>query len=115
MLQFPTTEQPDKVADFKPQNKLFNVMKESSKWSEMLNVETVGDLNEIIVNGRINELILVQEALQEKKLADIAQTIAGDHSKKFIMMAGPSSSGKTTTSYRLAIQLRAHGLIPHQI
>lgn len=115
VLQFPTTEQPDKVADFKPQNKLFNVMKESSKWSEMLNVETVGDLNEIIVNGRINELILVQEALQEKKLADIAQTIAGDHSKKFIMMAGPSSSGKTTTSYRLAIQLRAHGLIPHQI
>lgn len=115
VLQFPSTEDPDKVAEFNPQNKLFNVMKESSQWGEMLNVETVGDLNEIIVKGKINELILVQEALQEKKLADIAQTISKDCTKKFIMMAGPSSSGKTTTSYRLAIQLRAHGLIPHQI
>ena len=115
VLQFPTTEEPEKPAEFTPQNKLFNVMKETSEWGEMLSVETVGDLNEIIVGGRMKELILVQEALQEKKLADIAQEVASDRSRKFIMMAGPSSSGKTTTSYRLAIQLRAHGLIPHQI
>ncbi len=115
VIQFPTTEEPEVIPEFAPQRKLFNVLKESSKWSEMLQVETVGDLNEVIACGRINELILVQEALQEKKLADIAADIAADHSRKFIMIAGPSSSGKTTTSYRLSIQLRAHGMQPHQI
>ncbi len=115
VIQFPTTEEPDKIPAFEPQNKLFNVLKQSSAWGEMLNVETVGALNDTIAKGEINELILVQEALQEKKLADIAQTISSDPSKKFIMMAGPSSSGKTTTSFRLAIQLRAHGMVPHQI
>lgn len=115
VIQFPTTEEPEVIPEFAPQRKLFNVLKESSKWSEMLQVETVGDLNEVIACGRINELILVQEALQEKKLADIAADIAADRSRKFIMIAGPSSSGKTTTSYRLSIQLRAHGMQPHQI
>ncbi len=115
VLQLPVKEEPDKVPEFKPQNKLYSVLKESTNWGEMLNVETVGDLNNVISRGDINELILVQEALQEKKLADIAEVIASDRSKKFIMIAGPSSSGKTTTSYRLAIQLRAHGLVPHQI
>ena len=115
VIQFPTTDSTEEIPEFAPQNKLFNVLNESTDWSRMLGVETVGDLNETIAHGGINELILVQEALQEKKLADIAQTIALDRSKKFIMIAGPSSSGKTTTSYRLAIQLRAHGLKPHQI
>ncbi|MCM1307001.1 MAG: nucleoside kinase [Butyrivibrio sp.] len=115
VIQFPTTEAPELVPEFAPQKKLFGVLKESSEWSEMLQVETVGDLNEVIAHGKINELILVQEALQEKKLADIAASIAADRSRKFIMIAGPSSSGKTTTSYRLAIQLRAHGMAPHQI
>lgn len=115
VIQFPTTDATEDVPEFAPQNKLFNVLNESSEWCRMLGVETVGDLNETIAQGGIKELILVQEALQEKKLADIAGTIAADSSKKFIMIAGPSSSGKTTTSYRLAIQLRAHGLKPHQI
>lgn len=115
VIQFPTVEAPEIIPEFAPQKKLFGVLKESAEWSEMLQVETVGDLNEVIAHGKINELILVQEALQEKKLADIAASIAADRSRKFIMIAGPSSSGKTTTSYRLAIQLRAHGMMPHQI
>ncbi len=115
VIQFPVKEYPDVVPPFEPQNKLFKVLKETSAWGEMLGVDTVGELNNVISRGKINELILVQEALQEKKLAEIAETIAQDRTKKFIMIAGPSSSGKTTTSYRLAIQLRAHGLIPHQI
>lgn len=115
VIQFPTVENTKDIPEFAPQNKLFKVLDESTEWCRMLGVETVGDLNETIVSGNIKELILVQEALQEKKLADIAQRISDDPSKKFIMIAGPSSSGKTTTSYRLAIQLRAHGMKPHQI
>lgn len=115
VIQFPEKEAPDVVPPFNPQHKLFAVLKETSEWGEKLGVDTVGDLNNVISRGEINELILVQEALQEKKLAEIATVISKDRSKKFIMIAGPSSSGKTTTSYRLAIQLRAHGLMPHQI
>ena len=115
VIQFPVKEEPDKVPLFAPQHKLFSVLKETTQWSEMLGVGTVGDLNNTISRGEINDLILVQEALQEKKLAEIAEKIVSDRSKKFIMIAGPSSSGKTTTSHRLAIQLRAHGLKPHQI
>ena len=115
VIQFPVKEEPDKVPIFNPQHKLFSVLRETTKWGEMLGVGTVGDLNNTISAGNINELILVQEALQEKKLAEIAEKIVSDRSKKFIMIAGPSSSGKTTTSHRLAIQLRAHGLKPHQI
>lgn len=115
VLQMPVKEAPHKVPEFKPQNHLFGILKENSAWGEALGVGTVGELNDVISTGKINELILVQEALQEKKLGEIAARIAADRSKKFIMIAGPSSSGKTTTSYRLAIQLRAHGLVPHQI
>ncbi len=115
VLQLPESRSPRVVPQFEPQNKVFSILKESTDWSRMLNVETVGALNDIIASGKMNELILVQEAIQEKKLADIAETIAKNRSKKFIMMAGPSSSGKTTTSYRMTIQLRAHGLVPHQI
>lgn len=115
VIQFPENARPETVPEFKPQNKVFQVLKESSAWSKMLGVQNVGALNDTIAAGKIEELILVQEALQEKKLGDIAKKIASDDSRKFIMIAGPSSSGKTTTSYRLAIQLRAHGLLPHQI
>lgn len=115
MILLPTAKSPDKIPEFVPQNKLFNVMKETGEWYGILGVDSVGALNDVITDGKINELILVQEALQEKKLADIAQRIAKERSKKFIMIAGPSSSGKTTTSFRLAIQLRAHGMTPHQI
>ncbi|HBY70663.1 MAG TPA: nucleoside kinase, partial [Lachnospiraceae bacterium] len=72
-------------------------------------------LNDAISQGKMNELILVQEALQEKKISDIAQSIAKESDKKFIMIAGPSSSGKTTFSHRLSIQLKAHGRKPHPI
>lgn len=71
--------------------------------------------NEMISHGKMNELILIQEALQEKKMGDVAEKIASQPDKKFVMIAGPSSSGKTTFSHRLSIQLRAKGLIPHPI
>lgn len=115
VLQLPTREEPDMVPEFNPPKKLFNVLKESTQWGNMLNVDTVGALNDVIASGNITELILVQEALQEKKIADIAADIASKPNKKFIMIAGPSSSGKTTFSHRLAVQLKAHGLKPHTI
>lgn len=115
VLQLPVKENPNVVPEFKPQKKLFQVLKESEKWGEMMEIDTVGALNEQISNGNIKDIILVAEALQEKKIAEIATRIADDSSKKFIMIAGPSSSGKTSFSHRLSIQLRANGLKPHPI
>jgi uridine kinase len=115
VLQLPTKEEPDNIPEFNPPQKLFNVLKESTHWGNMLEVDTVGALNDVIASGKIGELILVQEALQEKKIADIAAEIASKPDKKFIMIAGPSSSGKTTFSHRLAVQLKAHGLKPHTV
>lgn len=115
VLQLPVKENPDVVPEFKPQHKLFEVLKESEKWGEMLKVDTVGALNEEISKGNIKDIILVAEALQEKKIAEIATRIADMPDKKFIMIAGPSSSGKTSFSHRLSIQLKANGLTPHTI
>lgn len=115
VLQMPERNAPEKVPEFRPQQKLFKVLKESSNWGNMMNIETVADLNDEIKNGCIQETILVQEALQEKKIAQISETIANKPDVKFVLIAGPSSSGKTTFSHRLSIQLRAHGLIPHPI
>ena len=115
VLQLPTKENPNVVPEFKPQKKLFNVLKESEKWSETLKIDTVGALNEQISQGNIKDIILVAEALQEKKIAEIATKIAESKDKKFIMIAGPSSSGKTSFSHRLSIQLKANGLNPHPI
>lgn len=115
VLQLPTKENPNVVPEFKPQKKLFNVLKESEKWSETLKIDTVGALNEQISQGNIKNIILVAEALQEKKIAEIATKIAESKDKKFIMIAGPSSSGKTSFSHRLSIQLKANGLNPHPI
>ena len=100
---------------FEPSHKLFQVLKESSKWGEMLGIDTVGALNDAIAQGRIQDVILAQEALMERKIGKIAEVIAEQPSKKFIMIAGPSSSGKTTFSHRLSIQLMAQGLHPHPI
>ncbi len=108
VLQLPVKENPNVVPEFQPQNKLFQVLKESERWGEMLEVDTVGALNEQISRGNIKDIILVAEALQEKKIAE-------NPSKKFIMIAGPSSSGKTSFSHRLSIQLRANGLKPQTI
>jgi uridine kinase len=117
MLMLPQKDNPKEVPIFEPEKKkkLFKVLKESVKWGECLNVSHVGALNEKIAEGKINEMILIQEALQEKKIAEIAAKIGADRSKKIVMIAGPSSSGKTSFSHRLSIQLKAQGMIPHPI
>lgn len=115
VLLTPGRKEPEKLPPFAPQRKIFQVQKESMKWGEMLEVPTVGALNDYIVHRDIHDLILIQEALQEQKIAEIARKIAENPVKKMIMIAGPSSSGKTTFSHRLSIQLAAHGLTPHPI
>ncbi len=115
VLELPKRENPEQISEFRPQKKLFQVQRESLKWSQMLEIPTVGDMNDYFVNKDAGELILIQEALQEKKISEIAAQIAADPKKKLIMIAGPSSSGKTTFSHRLSIQLAAHGLKPHPI
>lgn len=114
VVQMPTVENPKVVPEFRPQQKLFQTLKESVQGGR-LGIKTVGDLNDYIVGGDPQELILVEEALQEKKIAEIASQIASQPQKKFILIAGPSSSGKTTFSHRLAIQLRVNGLVPHPV
>ena len=96
VLQMPTKEEPDKVPEFKPQEKVFEVLKEATQWGEMMGVPTIGAVNDKITNGTIGNIMLVQEALQEKKIADIATEIANRQGVKFVMIAGPSSSGKTS-------------------
>lgn len=115
VIQMPEKSAPTAVPEFCPQKKLFRVLKESIAWGKLEGIETVGALNDRITKGDVQEVVLVQEALQEKKIADIAQMIAEKPDVKFILIAGPSSSGKTTFSYRLSVQLRASGLIPHPI
>lgn len=115
VIQIPTKDAPKIVPPFEPQHKLFQVLKESTKWGDMQGIETVGALNDMITNEDVREVILVQEALQEKKIAEIAEMISCKKHIKFVLIAGPSSSGKTTFSHRLSIQLRAEGLIPHPI
>ncbi len=115
LLLLPNKKNPTVVEQFVPQPKLYETLKESNHWTQMMEIPNVGALNDVISGGDLNELILVQEALQEKKISDIAETIKRLGGKKFIMIAGPSSSGKTTFSHRLSIQLKAHGLKPHPI
>lgn len=110
---------PDKntkvTSPFQPSHKLFQVLRESAEWSEKLDIATIGALNDAVAQGRIQEVILLAEALMEQKIGKLAEQIAGEPDKKFIMIAGPSSSGKTTFSHRLSIQLLAQGLKPHPI
>lgn len=114
VLMAPRKDNPDVIPPFVPQEKLFTVLKTSDEWGDMLNVSNVGDLDEAITKGEIGELMLVQEALQEKQIAHIADMIE-EGEKKIVLIAGPSSSGKTTFSHRLSIQLRAHGLRPYPL
>lgn len=114
-ILLPSKSCPKEIPAFEPKPKLFQVQKESTSWGDMLGIDTVGALNDKITSGAINELILVQEALQEKKIAGIAEMIMQQKGKKFVMVAGPSSSGKTTFSHRLSIQLLAHGMKPHPV
>lgn len=115
VIQMPVKSAPEEVPEFVPYNQLFSVLKESTKWGDMLGIETVGALNEKITKGDAREVVLVQEAMQEKRIAEFASTIAARPGVKFVLIAGPSSSGKTTFSHRLSIQLRANGMVPHPI
>ncbi|MCM1182097.1 MAG: nucleoside kinase [Roseburia sp.] len=115
MLILPSKENPTKLDEFKPSPKLFNSMQMASDWGIRLGVDTVSDLNDQIKAGGFNELVLVQEALQERRISEIASDIVSRGGVKFVMIAGPSSSGKTTFSHRLSVQLRTHGLVPHPI
>lgn len=115
LLILPTIEEPNCLRDFTARKKLFDTLMESTRWAEDIGVNTVGDLNRAICEQRLQEVILMQEALQERKIAEIASEIAARGNVKFVMIAGPSSSGKTTFSHRLSVQLRTHGLKPHPI
>ena len=115
MLLLPTKKDPKHVAQFRERRKLFDTLEEADNWGSQIGIENVGDLNEEICKGSLSELILVQEALQERKIAEIAREIVSRGNVKFVMIAGPSSSGKTTFSHRLSIQLRTMGKVPHPI
>lgn len=115
MLLLPKRNNPTVVEPFKEQRKLFETLKESEDWGKKVGIETVGDLNDGICSGSLSELILVQEAQQERKIGEIAKDIVNRGGVKFVMIAGPSSSGKTSFSHRLSIQLRTLGKIPHPI
>ena len=115
VMQMPSEKQPDVLPPFEPQHKLFQVLKESTAWGDMQGIDTVGALNDMVTGGNAQELVLVQEAMQEKKIADIAEMVSKRPEVKFVLIAGPSSSGKTTFSHRLSVQLRANGLRPHPI
>lgn len=112
VLLFPN-EDTKVVAEFNPSVKLFNTLKASRDWGRMLEIDTIGALNDAIAAGRMQEMILTQEALFEERIGQLANDIVASQGKKFVMIAGPSSSGKTTFSHRLSIQLAARGLKPH--
>ena len=114
VLMFPN-QNSEVVEPLSTSKKLYHTLDEAKEWSRMLGVGTIGALNEAIAQGRGNEIILLQEALMEQRIGNVAAQIAQDGSKKFIMIAGPSSSGKTSFSNRLSIQLSAKGLRPHPI
>ena len=115
VMQMPTRKDPEKLPPFTPSPKIFQVQKEAEKWGEMMGVSVVGELNEKISKGKMQELLLISEALQEGRISKIAEQIIERGGVKFVMIAGPSSSGKTTFSHRLSIQLAAHGMKPHPI
>lgn len=115
ILLLPNISKPRELPKFEPRENLFKTLQIASSWGRTLDIETVGALNEEITKGNMNEIILIQEALMEKRIAEIAEQIKDSGDKKFIMIAGPSSSGKTTFSHRLSIQLRTLGFKPHPI
>lgn len=115
VLILPSMLEPTVLPQFTPLPKLFHTLADSSLWGQRLDLETVGALNDKIAEGDMSHLILIQEALQEKRIAEIAAQIAERKTAKIVMIAGPSSSGKTTFSHRLSVQLEAIGLKPHPI
>ena len=115
VLMLPSMLAPTVLPEFAPLPKLFHTLADSSEWGKRLDLETVGALNDKIAAGDMSHLILIQEALQEKRIAEIAAQIAERKTAKLVMIAGPSSSGKTTFSHRLSVQLEAIGLKQHPI
>ncbi|WP_029320463.1 nucleoside kinase [Butyrivibrio sp. AE3004] len=115
LLHLPSRRHPDQITESEPREKLFNEMVRSTQWGQMMGIDTVGDLNDAICRGDFNDLMLVQEALQERRIGEIAQKIFERKDVRFVMIAGPSSSGKTSFANRLSIQMRTYGLKPHPI
>lgn len=115
VLMLPSMMAPTVLPQFAPLPKLFHTLADSSLWGQRLDLETVGALNDKIAEGDMSHLIMIQEALQEKRIAEIAAQIAERKTAKIVMIAGPSSSGKTTFSHRLSVQLEAIGLKPYPI
>ena len=115
ILLLPEQSAPEELPVFEPRTKLFKTLLQTCQWGEEIGIDTVGDLNNHICEDNIEDMILVQEALQESRIGEIARDIVRRGGVKFVMIAGPSSSGKTTFSHRLSIQLRAHGMNPHPI
>lgn len=115
LLRIPSVQDPSKLGELIRQDKMFEVFKEHHRWQSILGIKTVGDFNEAVKNGLATDLINVSEALQEKKISQIADTIAGRKEIKVVLIAGPSSSGKTTFCKRLSVQLLASGVKPVQI
>lgn len=114
VLQFPGKNTKE-VAEFAPANKLFEILQASENWGKDMNIPTVGALNDAICQGKMRDIILSQEAYMERRIGALAEKIVADPNKKFVLIAGPSSSGKTTFSHRLSAQLRALGVNPHPI
>ena len=115
VLLFPQRADMEHLPEFAPQMKLFQVQKDSMEWGKKLGISTVGALNTYIVEHKVKDLIMIQEAYHEKKIAEIAAQIAASPEKRIVLIAGPSSSGKTTFSHRLSTQLSVYGLKPHPI
>ena len=115
LLRIPSVQDPSKLGELIRQDKMFEVFKEHHRWQSILGIKTVGDFNEAVKNGQATDLINVSEALQEKKISQIADTIAERKEIKVVLIAGPSSSGKTTFCKRLSVQLLASGVKPVQI
>ena len=115
LLRIPTMADPSKLPEMIRQDKLFEIFKEHHHWQDVMEIRTVGDFNNAVATDHSIDLINISEALQEKKIAHIADEIAQRKGVKLILLAGPSSSGKTTTCKRLSIQLIANGLRPLQI
>ena len=115
LLRIPSVCNPDELGEMTRQDKMFDIFKEHHRWQDILGIRTVGDFNQAIDAGHATDIINISEALQEKKLAKIAEEIASREGVKLVLLAGPSSSGKTTSCKRLSIQLAVNGLKPLQI
>ena len=115
LLRIPSLRNPDELGEMTKQDKMFDIFKEHHRWQDILGIRTVGDFNQAIDAGHATDIINISEALQEKKIAKIAEDIANRQGVKLVLLAGPSSSGKTTSCKRLSIQLAVNGLKPLQI